>query len=111
MHESLPTPGRDSAVALLRRMLTYGCYWRSNRWPTEDAWQVDVFHVPNVNMPAWSHEWRPEHFLDILDDYERLLRKERHNENAQSAEATEDAVASCSLRRPPVSGYYPPSGC
>jgi hypothetical protein len=93
-----------NALPLLRRMITHGCFWRSNGWPEEGAWQLDLYALPRFNKPAWTADWKPQHFLALLDDYERLLRKEQ-DEIARTAATQEAEVASCSLRRPVVRSH------
>jgi len=97
-----------NALPLLRRMLTHGCFWRSNGWPEAGAWQLDLYALPNFVKPAWTAKWRPEHFLALLDDYERLLRKEQ-NETAHATPTQETEVPACSLRRPSLRGHCAPT--
>lgn len=99
-----------TALSTLRWLVTHGGFWRKTGWPEGESWLLDLYHIPHVRKPMSTSDWRPEHFLDILDDYERLLKKEKELES-KSTPPQEDEVAACSLRRPNLSGYYPPPGC
>lgn len=77
MPESTRRPVDSNALPLLRRMITHGCFWRSNGWPEAGAWQLDLYALPHFNKPAWTADWKPQHFLALLDDYERLLKEEQ----------------------------------
>jgi len=68
------TPVDPNALTVLREMVGGGTYWRKKGM--DDIWLLDVFCFPRIAKPKFSNHWRPEHFLALLDDYERLLKEE-----------------------------------